>query len=264
MKYSYLFCYKIVLAFIIALVGYFILGRLIKRLAQSIEKKVPFEVVGIVRYFLLYGFYLLLIIVVLQTAGVNLSAVLTTAGIIGIAIGFAAQTSLSNIISGIMLLIEQSFKIGDLINCEGLEGHVETVGLLSITLRTVDNRLIRIPNERLMKDNVINMTALGARMLSFRMTTDSKEDIEKVRQLLENVATELSYRIQDKPVIIIFLGSSLQPVFNTSSLLQTIHFKVQFWVQVPNITAAKSAFVKACLQAGEEQRLSLLFAIGEE
>jgi small-conductance mechanosensitive channel len=264
MKYTFAFCYKIVLATLIAVIGYFILGRLVKRLGQSIEKKVPFEVVGILRYFLLYGFYLLLIIVVLQTAGVNLSAVLTAAGIIGIAIGFAAQTSLSNIISGIMLLIEQSFKIGDLINCEGLEGHVETVGLLSITLRTVDNRLIRIPNERLMKDNVINVTTLGQRMLSFIVTTDNKEDIEKIWQLLDKIVNELPYRKQDKPVTIIFLGSSLQSIFNTPSLVQTIHFKVQFWVDVPNITAAKSAFAKACLRVGQEQRPPLLLATREE
>ncbi len=228
------------------------------------EKKVPFRLAGIFRYFLFYGFYFLLIIVVLQTAGVDLSAILAAAGIIGIAIGFAAQTSLSNIISGIMLLIEQSFKIGDLINCEGLEGHVESVSLLSITLRTPDNRLIRIPNERLMKDNGINVTTLDQRMLTFIVTVDSKEDIEKVHQFLENIVRQLSYRLEDRQHTILFCGSSLQPVFSTPSLMQTIHFKVQFWVKVADIAAVKSLFSKITLQAAQEQKPPLLLAISEE
>lgn len=264
MQYMHFFWHKLILAIGIAVIGYFIFRLLIKRLLHVIDRKMPVRISNILGYFLWYGFYLLLIVVVLETAGVDLSAFLAAAGIVGIAIGFAAQTSLSNIISGIMLLIEQSFKPGDLIHCEGLEGHVETIGLLSITLRTPDNRLVRVPNERLMKDNMINITTLGQRMLSFIVTVDSKENGEEVRQFLEKTVQTIAQRIPEKPLIVAFWGSSLQPLFSTPALMQTIHFKVQFWVQVSDIVDAKSAFTKACLEGAYMQKPPLLLALVQE
>lgn len=265
MNHGYIFWVKLGLAIILAIVGYCIIGRIMRRFLQTIERKVPYRLVGIIRYFCIYGFYFLLIIIVLQTAGVNLSALLAAAGIAGIAIGFAAQTSLSNIISGILLLVEQSFKIGDLIYFENLEGHVESVGLLSMTLRTPDNRLIRIPNERLMRDIVINLTTHGQRMLSFIVTVDDgKKDIETVRTMLETIVNNLSYRLPDKPTTIVFFGSSFQPTTMASTMVQTIRFKVQFWVNVSDILAARSAFTHACLKAAQEQNPPLLLTLEAE
>jgi small-conductance mechanosensitive channel len=77
----------------------------------------------------------------------NLGAILGAAGVAGIAIGFAAQTSLSNIISGFFLIGERPFELGDVIEIDGISGTVDTIDLLSLTLRTFDNRSVRIPTK---------------------------------------------------------------------------------------------------------------------
>ena len=77
-----------------------------------------------------------------------------TAGIAGIAIGFASQTSVSNIISGIFLISERPFSVGDQIQVGTTKGIILSIDLLSVKLRTFENQLIRIPNESLIKSGV--------------------------------------------------------------------------------------------------------------
>lgn len=95
-------------------------------------------------------FYIGLIIVIattLMALDVNLTAALGAAGILTFAIGFASQTSLSNLISGLFLLGERPFEVGDLIIVGGTRGIVLSIDLLSVKLRTPDNLFVRLPNE---------------------------------------------------------------------------------------------------------------------
>ena len=96
----------------------------------------------------------LLTITVLKNLGFELSAFLGTAGIVGISIGFAAQTSISNIISGIFLLIEDTFQVGDTITTNYFSGTVQSVHIFSIQLKTQDNKIVRVPNEFLLKNPI--------------------------------------------------------------------------------------------------------------
>ena len=97
-------------------------------------------------------------ILALRAVGVDLISVLGAAGVAGIAIGFAAQTVLSNLISGIFIMSERSIRLGDYITTDSISGTVESVNLLSVTLRQVDNATVRIPCESLVKSPVINIT----------------------------------------------------------------------------------------------------------
>ncbi|MDZ7816437.1 MAG: mechanosensitive ion channel [Planctomycetota bacterium] len=104
----------------------------------------------------------------LDELGYKLTALLGAAGIAGIAIGFAAQTSLSNIISGFFLLSERPFAQGDLVQCGSDTGFVLSVSLLSVKMRTFDNKLIRIPNENLIKKEVYNLTKFPIRRVNVK------------------------------------------------------------------------------------------------
>ena len=105
-----------------------------------------------------YGSFGLLTVSILQDLG--LTSLLGAAGIIGIATGFAAQTGLSNIISGIFLLVEDIFEINDVIMFgDKITGKVESINLFSVKLRTADNKLVRIPNEALLKNPVTNLSS---------------------------------------------------------------------------------------------------------
>lgn len=104
-----------------------------------------------------------------QEAGLDLSAVLATAGVVTLAIGFAAQTSLSNLISGLFLLFDRPFQIGDAVEIDGRVGVVDAVTLLSTYLRTYDNVRIRWPNEVVLKATILNYSRYPARRLDMRV-----------------------------------------------------------------------------------------------
>jgi len=122
--------------------------------------------------------------------GVNLSALLGAAAIAGIAIGFAAQTSVSKLISGIFLISERPFQIGDVIQVGDITGIVMSIDLLSIKLQTFDNRFVRIPNESIIKSNVINNTRFPIRRLDVWVSVSYNSDLKKVTETLKDIASK--------------------------------------------------------------------------
>jgi len=97
--------------------------------------------------------YPLLVIVILQTLsrlGLDTSVLLGAAGVLTVAAGFASQTSAANVISGLFLLGERPFAIGDVVRFDGVFGQVVSMDLLSVKVCTLDNLLIRVPNETLL------------------------------------------------------------------------------------------------------------------
>lgn len=146
----------------------------------------------------------------LRTLGVSFSVLLGTAGLLTVAIGFAAQTSASNLISGIFLMAEQPFVIGDTIEVESAKGEVISVGLLSVRLRTVDNLLVRIPNETMLKSNVTNLTHYPVRRLEMKIGVAYGENPARVRRVLLEVANANPICLEEpKPrVTIVRFGES--------------------------------------------------------
>ncbi len=135
-----------------------------------------------------YVSIMILLISVLNEFGFKLSALLGAAGVFGIAIGFASQTSVSNIISGIFLISEKPFVVGDVVQIGTTVGVVSTVDLLSIKLRTFDNRFVRIPNETMIKNEVINITKYPTRRVNINVSVAYKEDLKRVVKVLGEIA----------------------------------------------------------------------------
>ena len=138
---------------------------------------------------LTYAGFLGLAVTVLSQLGFRLTPLLGAAGILGIALGFAAQTSVSNLISGFFIMGEQSFVVGDVIEVGGRSGFVMSIDMLSVKLRTFDNRYVRIPNETLVKSEVITATRFPIRRIDVRIGVAYKEDLERVREVLFAVAS---------------------------------------------------------------------------
>jgi len=138
----------------------------------------------------LYAGVLIILVSVLMELGFSLAPLLGAAGIMGIAIGFAAQTSVSNVISGFFLMAEQPFIVDDLIQVGDLTGRVLTIDMLSVKLRTYDNRFVRIPNENLVKTEFINLTRFPIRRADINVGVAYKEDVARVKEILFQVARE--------------------------------------------------------------------------
>lgn len=190
-----------------------LLGYLIRK---GLKKKVTDQAVMLISKSVVYIGSLIIILAVLQQAGVKLGTLLGAAGIAGVAIGFAAQTSLSNLISGIFLVWERPFQVGDALQAGSDMGIVYSIGLLSIQLRTYDNKLIRIPNESLIKSSFTNITRFPIRRMDIPIGVAYKEDVERVMKILKEVADLNPYCLDEPEPVIIFKGfgdSALEILF---------------------------------------------------
>lgn len=137
------------------------------------------------------SFYLLAAFVVLTALlqmGFDLSILLGAAGILTVALGFASQTSASNLISGLFLMGERPFVVGDLIRVGSTTGYVVSLDLMSIKLRTFDNLYVRVPNENILKAEITNFTHFPIRRFDMKLGVAHREDIGKVRRVLLEVA----------------------------------------------------------------------------
>ncbi|HTX72585.1 MAG TPA: mechanosensitive ion channel family protein, partial [Rectinemataceae bacterium] len=166
-------------------------------------------------------------------------------GIVGIAIGFAAQTSVSNIISGLFLFSEKSFEIGDVIQLESISGVIESVDMLSIKLRTFDNRLVRIPNETMIKSNIVNVTRWPERRLDLTLTLPYGVDPTMIEALLRDTAMSVPAALTEPEPF--FLVDSLGP--------NGIVFMFGVWFKKDNFLALKNGLLSGLVARFEREGL---------
>jgi len=159
-----------------------------------------------VRQTVRYGLLFLAIFLALRTLGVGLDVLLGAAGILTVAVGFASQTAASNLISSWFLLGEQPFGVGDLIRVGDVFGEVTSIDALSVKVRTFDNVLIRIPNETLLKTNVVNTTRFPVRRVDTLLTVAFESDLDRVRQALLAVADRNPHCLEEPRPVVWFQG----------------------------------------------------------
>ncbi|MCR4789933.1 MAG: mechanosensitive ion channel family protein [Treponemataceae bacterium] len=174
-------------AILVLWLAYFSLKKIFKRIPD--DKMKP-RSKNIILTVLKYTFEVLLVIYVLNLFGINLNALFGAAGIAGLAIGLAAQTSLGNIISGFFLIQEHVFKVGNHIRVDGVEGNVESIGLLSVRIKTFDNQIVRIPNESMLKSNVENFSTMAERRICIYITVPNETNFTKVLPELTRTVQE--------------------------------------------------------------------------
>jgi small-conductance mechanosensitive channel len=159
-----------------------------------------------VRRMVLYTLSALVIMAALREVGFSLGVLLGAAGILSVAIGFASQTSASNVVSGLFLVAERPFEIGDVIRIGGTTGEVLSIDLLSVKLRTFDNLFVRVPNETLIKSEITNVSRFPIRRLDIVLGIAYKEDLGKAQELLTSVADAYELCLDEPRPLMIFQG----------------------------------------------------------
>ncbi|MFH2008196.1 MAG: mechanosensitive ion channel family protein [bacterium] len=142
----------------------------------------------------------------LRELGFQLGALLGAAGLFTVALGFAARTSVSNLISGLFLVGERPFVVGDCIQVGTVTGFVLSVDLMSVKLRTYDNLLVRIPNESLFKKDVTNLSFFPIRRYDLKIGVAYKESLSRVKKVLDEVADKNPLCLVDPAPVFIFLS----------------------------------------------------------
>jgi small-conductance mechanosensitive channel len=172
-----------------------------------------------------------LVISTMTELGFSLTPLLGAAGVVGVALGFASQTSVSNVIAGLFLIAESPFVVGDLIQVGDVTGFVLSVDTMSVKLRTLDNKFVRIPNETLVKSTVTTITRFPIRRLDVKVGVAYKESPERVRRVLLEIAEENPIALMEPEPLVLFEG------FGDSSL----NFLFGVWTTRQNWLALKNS-----------------------
>lgn len=189
----------------------FIVGTLVSRALSVLVGKIAARRAGprhaeVLQRTSFYGFLVLTVGVVLSHLGFDLKVLLGAAGVLTVAIGFASQTSASNIISGLFLLGERPFVVGDTLQIADTIGEVVSIDLLSVRIRTFDNLAVRVPNETLLKTTFTNLTHFPIRRLDILIGVAYDSDIEEVRRVLLGVADRNALCLDEPRPLFLFKG----------------------------------------------------------
>ena len=222
---------RLIIALIIIAIGtviIYIVRTIVKRLLpKSMSKQRQMIVTRVINY----TGYLILAFVVIAEMDIDLTPFFGAAGIIGIVLGVASQTSIGNIVSGFFLVSEKSFEIGDVIKIGDKSGVVYSIDLLSIKIKTFDNLLLRIPNQTVISSEVTNVTKFPIRRLDFNVGVAYKEDLKKVKEILERVAKQNPLCLDEPEPLIVFKE------FGNSS----IDILLGVWFEKTNYLAVKNS-----------------------
>ncbi|NRF68213.1 mechanosensitive ion channel [Aquincola sp. S2] len=170
---------------------------------QSMDLGTREAVASVMRYLVLVlGFAL-----ILQNAGIRLTALGVVAGAVGVGVGFGLQNIISNFISGMIIMLERPIKVGDPIELAGVSGVVREIGARRTTIVTPDNVAVLVPNQRFITDNVTNLGYLD-RPVRLRLAVElaGDTDLGRLRERLVAAAREQP-RVLDTPAPELLLTS---------------------------------------------------------
>lgn len=180
--------------------------------------------------------YALLIVAVVMAAdqlGINVAAALAGLGIAGVAIGFAAQDSVANVISGILIFLDKPFVVGDWIDVEGQSGSVAEITLRSTRIRTPRNSYVVIPNKTIVNAVLENFSKHGEFRIDVPIGIAYKEDIRGARRVLLDAIRGMEHvRSEPEPeVVVVGLGDS------------SVNLMVRVWIDDGSLLQSTSAVV---------------------
>lgn len=241
---------KVAIKIVVLLIG----GIIVARIAGSGAGRFATRRLGasqgiLARRVVWYGLLFLVLASVMRQLGLDLGVLLGAAGVLTVAIGFASQTSASNLISGMFLLAERPFTVGDVIAVGQTTGEVIAIDLLSVKMRTFDNLLVRIPNETLLKSEIRNLTFYPIRRVDIQLSLAYRQDIERVREVLFMVADDHPLCLDEPRPVFIFNG------FADSAL--SIQFSA--WAARENFFAVKTALHLDIKKAFEREGIEIPF-----
>jgi len=175
-------------------------GRMLARVGLDLGARQA--VASITRYLVL----LLGLLIILQTAGINLTTLNVLAGAVGIGVGFGLQNVVSNFISGLIIMFERPIKIGDRIVIDDVEGDVVEIGARSTVVLTNDNINIIVPNSKFITENVINWKYNdGTVRFKIPIGVAYGSDLRKVEKILLEVAAAEEDVLDDPAPVVRFL-----------------------------------------------------------
>ncbi len=197
---------KILMAVIIYLVGRYIV-RFLKRVVNGFldRRNVVPEVKTFVGSIVSVSLNLILIISVVGALGIETTSFAALLASAGVAIGMAMSGQMQNLAGGVLILLQKPYKIGDYIETNGIQGVVESVQIFTTKLKTVDNKVITVPNGAISGSVLTNYSDQPLRRVDFSFGVEYGQDFEKAKQVLMQVIDADEHILKD-PAPFVELG----------------------------------------------------------
>ena len=216
---------KVLTALAILIVGLFIINLIVKTSKRLMKRQNVDETLQkFLGSLMSWALKALLFVTVIAKLGVATTSFAAIIGAAGLAVGLALQGSLSNFAGGALIMIFKPFKVGDLVEAQGVVGVVKEIQIFTTQLNTPDNKLAILPNGALSNGNIINYSAEGKLRIDLTFGVSYDADIKQTKEVLMKVLT-------DNPKVL----KNPAPTVNVSELADSsVNFAVRPWSTVEN------------------------------
>lgn len=211
-------------AAVVIVIAAYLISRAVRSVLRKALSRARFQQVLVdllVDKVLHYAIIILGMLMALSQLGVNVTAALAGMGVAGIAIGFAAQDAVANVIAGILIFWDKPFQVGDWIETEGEYGKVQTITLRTTRIRTPQNTYVVVPNKRIIDELLENFSKHGEVRVDASIGIAYKEDVSAARSALLDAAKAVDGVLEEPApdVVVDELGGS------------SVNLKVRVWIK---------------------------------
>ena len=164
-----------------------IIAAIIRRTLFSVSKRVPkftLLMAGLVSKIISFIIWVITVVVILGFFGVDLTTVLAGLGITGVVLGFALQESIASLFSGIMIAINNPFRVGDWVDIGDVSGTVTSMDIMCVTLTSGDNKKITMNNKNVWGSTIVNYSYIDKRRLDMTVSVDYSTDTDKAKNII--------------------------------------------------------------------------------
>lgn len=223
---------------IVAAIAIVIIGMIVARIVSNtvnrlmVARKIDATVADFLSALVRYGIIAFTLIAALGRVGVQTASVIAVLGAAGLAVGLALQGSLSNLAAGVLLVMFRPFRAGEYVDLGGVAGTVLNVQIFSTTMRTVDGKIVVIPNGKIIAGNIINFSREPVRRNEFIIGVAYDSDIDQVKIILTDIIQSDERILKDREMTVRLneLGASsinfVVRVWSNSSDLQSVYWDV--------------------------------------
>lgn len=208
---------KIAIAFVIYLIGRWLIGRLIKVINNICDKR-GVEV-SLQRFFdnmIKVLLYICLVLTIVGVLGINTTSLVAMFASASLAIGMALSGTLQNFAGGVMILILRPYRIGDYVEAQGQAGTIKEITLFNTVITTADNKIIYVPNNTISSGIINNYSQAATRRVDWNVTISYGDDVEAARRVLMQMMTE-DKRVKQDPAPVVYLTSLGSDAVNISA-----------------------------------------------
>lgn len=239
---------KLISALIILFVGLWatsMITKLIKKLMR--KREIEATLVLFIGNLVFWILRILVLITVITQLGIGTSSFVAILGAAGLAIGLALQGSLSNFAGGVLIILLKPFRVGDVIEAQGIIGTVKEIKMFSTYITLPENKLAIIPNANLSNDKIVNFTVNGNLRVDIEIGVDYGSNFKQVKEVVFNILESHPLILKDpKPAVFV-------KTLNNSS----VDFAIRPWSKSEDYWTVRAEVLEACKLAFDDAGIEI-------